>query len=131
LKVEGDSIRGRQRLRAGEVLRFSLSFNSDAPATLSPIENLQDTIERTDAWWKRWVRMARYEGPYRAAIIRSALVLKLLTYGPSGAIIAAPTTSLPERIGGALNWDYRYCWLRDASFTIRATFALGYWAEAS
>jgi len=131
LKLEGDSILGRQRLRAGEVLRFSLSFNSDAPARLSPIENLQDTIERTDAWWKRWVRMARYEGPYRPAITRSALVLKLLRYGPSGAIIAAPTTSLPERVGGALNWDYRFCWLRDASFTIRAMLALGYWSEAS
>jgi len=131
LTAKGDSVLGRQRLRAGELLRFSLSFNSDAPAQLPPLENLHHTIERTDAWWKRWIRTVRYEGRYRAAMIRSALVLKLLTYGPSGAIVAAPTTSLPERLGGSFNWDYRYCWLRDASFTIRAMLALGHWAEAS
>jgi GH15 family glucan-1,4-alpha-glucosidase len=117
-------------LRAGESLHFSFSYSEEAPAVLPPLDQLDARIDRSIDAWQQWGRRANYDGAYRDAVVRSALTLKLLSYAPSGAIIAAPTTSLPERIGDGLNWDYRYCWLRDASFTIRALLELGYWNEA-
>jgi trehalase-like protein/glycosyl hydrolase family 15 len=113
-------------LRAGEAAAFSLSFDVEAPAVLPPLGAAAwDRIDETIDWWRRWVRGLRYSGRYPAAVTRSLLAIKLLSYAPSGAVIAAATTSLPERIGGRLNWDYRYCWLRDAAFTTRAMYALG------
>ncbi len=119
------------KLEAGQEIAFSLTFATEAPATIPPLgdavgEKLQLTID----WWQRWAAQAKYDGPYRREAIRSALVLKLLSFAPSGAIIAAPTTSLPETIGADLNWDYRFAWLRDASFTVRALFGLGYEDDA-
>ena len=87
---------------------------------------LRDTTD----WWKKWSSRCAYDGPYREHVLRSALVLKALTNGPTGAIVAAATTSLPEEIGGERNWDYRYSWLRDSSLTLNALFALGYDEEA-
>ncbi len=123
--------RGRVRLRAGERATFRLVYADDCPAVLPEVGEAGPlVVERTAQTWRRWSGRMRYAGPRRDAVLRSALVLKLLSYSPSGAIVAAPTTSLPERPGGDLNWDYRYCWLRDASLTAEALFGLGFHAEA-
>ena len=118
-------------MKKGDVLQFSLSYSENAPAVLPALgERLEEAIRLSIEWWQKWAAKSSYRGPFSDAVVRSALVLKLLTYSPSGAIMAAPTTSLPERIGDSLNWDYRYCWLRDASLTVRALLGLGYVEEA-
>lgn len=129
LGVDGVA-RARLVLRAGDTATFSLAFDAEGPAVLPPLELTRDAIERTCAWWRGWTAGLRYDGPDRALVERSALALKLMVFAPSGAIIAAPTTSLPERIGGDLNWDYRLCWLRDAAFTARVLLTLGAVDEA-
>jgi GH15 family glucan-1,4-alpha-glucosidase len=130
--TDGDrSASGFARIRSGERKYLSLTYSMEAPAVVTLLgEIARGRIERTVRWWQEWANRCTYEGPYRDAVVRSALALKLMTYAPSGALVAAPTTSLPEAIGGVRNWDYRYCWLRDASFTLRALFTLGYREEA-
>jgi GH15 family glucan-1,4-alpha-glucosidase len=87
-------------------------------------------LDQTRAFWTAWAAQCTYHGPYRDAVMRSLITLKALTYDPTGGIVAAPTTSLPEDIGGVRNWDYRYCWLRDATITLEALLRTGYTAEA-
>ena len=121
----------RLTLKRGETISFSLTFSKEGPAVLPPLGNLvAEKLKLTIEWWQRWAGRAKYDGPYHEQVMRSALVLALLSYAPSGALVAAPTTSLPERIGGDLNWDYRFCWLRDAALAVRALFSLGYEDDA-
>src|SRR5690606_34434019 len=87
-------------------------------------------LEENEEWWLSWSRRSTYRGPHREAVMRSLITLKALTYEPTGGIVAAPTTSLPEQIGGTRNWDYRYCWIRDATFTLYALIGAGYLEEA-
>ncbi|HEX9289190.1 MAG TPA: trehalase-like domain-containing protein, partial [Anaeromyxobacteraceae bacterium] len=104
-------VRARVLLRPGATARFSFSHALDAPAVLPPLgARAEDALERTIRRWRAWASQITYQGRFRDAVVRSALALKLLAHSPSGAIVAAATTSLPERPGGFLNWDYRYCW---------------------
>jgi GH15 family glucan-1,4-alpha-glucosidase len=131
LSMDRSEAAGRQRLRRGEQRAVALVYSDRAPAILPPLAaEAEVKLHATLAWWEEWAGRCAYSGPYRAAVIRSALALKLLAYAPSGAVVAAPTTSLPEKLGGVRNWDYRYCWLRDTSLTLQALFDLGYPTEA-
>jgi GH15 family glucan-1,4-alpha-glucosidase len=106
-------------------LTWSPSHKEEPPALDCDL-----ALEDTEQFWREWSGRCAYEGPWRDAVVRSALTLKALTYAPTGGIVAAPTTSLPERLGGVRNWDYRYCWLRDATFTLLALMKAGYAEEA-
>src|ERR671910_45813 len=113
----------------GERAPFMLTWHAShrpAPRRISPVRALGDT----EAWWGEWASHIDYAGGWQDAVIRSLLTLKALTYAPTGGIVAAPTTSLPEQLGGVRNWDYRYCWLRDAAFTLLALTRAGYRDEA-
>jgi GH15 family glucan-1,4-alpha-glucosidase len=94
------------------------------------VPDAETALERTTAFWREWSEGATYDGEWRDLVLRSAITLKALTFAPTGGIVAAPTTSLPERIGGVRNWDYRYCWLRDATFTIYSLTGAGFKHEA-
>jgi GH15 family glucan-1,4-alpha-glucosidase len=116
-------------VKAGEKIAFVLTWHPShegRPRRIDPFEALDQSVGD----WQEWSDRCRYEGPWREAVLRSLITLKALTYAPSGGIAAAATTSLPEEIGGVRNWDYRYCWLRDAALTLNALVAGGYLAEA-
>ena len=88
-------------------------------------------LEETRGWWEQWSDQCTYDGEWRNEVLRSLIVLKALTFEPTGGIVAAATTSLPEQPGGVRNWDYRFCWLRDATFTLYSLLACGFTAEAA
>ncbi len=115
---------------AGEHLGFSLGWYSALADPPLPVD-ARAALETTQAWWHEWVGRCTYQGAWRDDIVRSLITLKALTYAPTGAIVAAATTSLPERIGGVRNWDYRYSWLRDATYTLQALLMTGYRDEAT
>ncbi len=116
------------RLQKGK--RRVLILAAQPCTSFNPLDRIDLYESVTTAFWREWIAYCRYSGPYERPVKRSLLAIKLLIYAPSGAIVAAPTTSLPEGIGGNRNWDYRYCWLRDSAFTLYALAVSGYGGEA-
>jgi GH15 family glucan-1,4-alpha-glucosidase len=128
--VSADAIDGRFVATEGHVAQVVLAAAHQEPLVLPSRAEVAARLAATEEAWREWSGRRTYEGPWRDAVIRSALALKLLVFAPSGAISAAPTTSLPETIGGERNWDYRFSWPRDSAFTLRALLALGCAREA-
>jgi GH15 family glucan-1,4-alpha-glucosidase len=131
VRLHGEDMmtRGKFTVRKGETVSFTLTGSSSierAPEALA----LGKALVRTRRFWKQWSGKNRYSGAYAEAVERSLMTLKALTYRPAGGIVAAATTSLPEKIGGPRNWDYRYCWLRDTAFTLLILMQAGYVEEA-
>jgi GH15 family glucan-1,4-alpha-glucosidase len=127
---EADGWQGIFEVAEGATGLLALSFAHQEPLVLPRRGDFDRRFEQTCAGWRRWTADRSYAGPFREAVVRSALALKLLVFAPSGAIAAAATTSLPEEIGGKRNWDYRYSWIRDSAFTIDTFLQLGCPAEA-
>jgi GH15 family glucan-1,4-alpha-glucosidase len=120
---------GEFAVEAGQSIPFVLSYGASFQSPPPAIDAF-DALMRTQAFWRQWSDRCSDVGPWTEAVKRSLITLKALTYAPTGGIVAAATTSLPERLGGVRNWDYRYCWLRDATFTLLALMSLGYYDEA-
>jgi GH15 family glucan-1,4-alpha-glucosidase len=131
LSVSGSAARAEVHLEAGESATFVLAYLGDCSQQSGWHPSAGETLlQETVRYWRGWVAECSYHGRWREMVVRSALALKLLTYEPTGAIVAAPTFALPEEIGGVRNWDYRYTWLRDAAMTLHAFLKLGYQQEA-
>jgi GH15 family glucan-1,4-alpha-glucosidase len=129
LRGEGLTTQGEFTVAAGETISFALTY---APSHLPPPDAIdpEKALMETAAFWAEWTGRHASSGPFAGAVTRSLITLKALTYLPTGGIVAAPTTSLPEQLGGVRNWDYRYCWLRDATLTLLALMNAGYYDEA-
>lgn len=131
LEADGPDVRGDFKLSEGESAVFALDkVGGDVTPRRCAHTEAEEQFAATVAYWRRWLSSSRYKGRWREMVHRSALTLKLLTYAPTGAIVAAPTTSLPEELGGERNWDYRYVWVRDAAFCVYALLRLGFTGEA-
>jgi GH15 family glucan-1,4-alpha-glucosidase len=115
---------------AGERVPFVMAWHPSYEEPSPPVDALE-AVEASEAWWREWAARCPYEGQWRDAVMRSLVTLKALTNAPSGGILAAATTSLPEHLSGVRNWDYRHCWLRDATFTIYALLGGGFTDEAA
>jgi GH15 family glucan-1,4-alpha-glucosidase len=129
-EIGGGAIRGRFETREGSHACLVLATAYEEPLVLPGRTDAEKRLDHTGDFWRGWTAKRGYDGPWKGAVLRSALALKLLVFSPSGAIAAAPTTSLPEEIGGERNWDYRFSWIRDAAFTLEALLDLGCPAEA-
>jgi GH15 family glucan-1,4-alpha-glucosidase len=129
LDDEGD-IRATLPLTMGELRGVILEYGSSGPPRMISPAEARGAMAEAQQFWADWLRQCTYTGRWREAVLRSAMTLKLLTYAPTGAIIAAPTAGLPEQLGGERNWDYRYTWVRDGSFSVSALLGLGFSDEA-
>lgn len=129
IRFENGTMAADFSVRKGQTLAFVLTYASATEPAPRPVNPLL-ALRQTTAFWTKWAARGAYKGKWAAEVERSLITLKALTYRPTGGIIAAPTSSLPEQRGGALNWDYRYCWLRDATFTLLAFLNAGYTDEA-
>ncbi|MEN3313387.1 MAG: hypothetical protein V7645_2716, partial [Actinomycetota bacterium] len=129
LRAEDGTVRAEFTAVEGARERLTLTWHLSYEET-PPVEDADSALARTEAWWREWSGRCRYQGAYREEVLRSLIVLKAMTFETTGALIAAPTTSLPEDIGGIRNWDYRYCWLRDSVLALEALLAADYTDEA-
>jgi len=131
VKVRGENMKtvAEFDVSRGERTPFVLNYRPSYEPVQPAIE-AEEALTATEDGWRKWSGCCTYQGRWRDAVVRSLIMLKALTYGPTGGIVAAPTTSLPEQPGGVRNWDYRYCWLRDATFTLNALLLAGYHEEA-
>ncbi len=130
LSWDDTAVHASVTVHAGERATLGIVAGEAEPLVASPIADIDARIDLSDAEWRQWVGQLDHDGPYRDELVRSALALKLLLYAPTGAIVAAATSSLPERIGGDKNWDYRFAWIRDAGYTIKAFLRIGATGEA-
>jgi len=130
-RVVGGDLYFDIRLTAGQLRGVMLESSADGPPRLIRVAEFEGLHADTVAYWRRWLARSTYTGRWRDMLERSAIALKLMTYAPTGALVAAPTMGLPEQVGGERNWDYRYTWVRDASFSVRALLGLGFTDEAA
>jgi GH15 family glucan-1,4-alpha-glucosidase len=131
MQRHGDDVRGALTVRAGQVGGVVLESAADGPPRRTAPDELLGMSEQTTRFWRGWLARSTYRGRWREMVNRSAITLKLMTYAPTGALVAAPTAALPEQVGGERNWDYRYTWIRDASFSVHALLGLGFTDEAN
>jgi GH15 family glucan-1,4-alpha-glucosidase len=130
-RLENGDFRGQVDLLAGEVRGMVLESATDGPPREIRATEIEHMLAETVAFWRTWLAKSTYRGRWREIIDRSAITLKLMTYAPTGGIVAAPTAALPEQVGGERNWDYRFTWVRDASFSVFALLRLGFTEEAA
>jgi GH15 family glucan-1,4-alpha-glucosidase len=129
VEVHDRTVRAEFVIAEGARERFTLTWHLSYEET-PPVEDAESALARTEAWWRAWSGRSAYEGAYRDEVLTSLIALKAMTDERTGALVAAPTTSLPEDVGGVRNWDYRYCWLRDSVLALEAMLAAGYTGEA-
>jgi GH15 family glucan-1,4-alpha-glucosidase len=130
VEQDGDDVRLTRVIKANEVIGFILEEGAETPPHPLLTEEVLQLLEKTVSFWRQWIAQSTYRGRWREMVHRSAITLKLMTYAPTGALVAAPTAALPEQIGGTRNWDYRFTWVRDGSFSVGALIGLGYTDEA-